>query len=102
MTPPEYLHALEKNKLSVDSLHFLAHGLPEKDSICWAAQSSKAVGPKLSAPEMHSLGLTEAWLKNPTPQAHAAIGEALQKAAFTGPGSWTAQSAMWDKVPGAP
>src|SRR5260370_9341498 len=66
MTPPEYLHALEKNKLSVNSLHFLAHGLPEKDSICWAAQSSRAVGPKLSAPPMNSLHLPEPCLTTPT------------------------------------
>src|SRR3974377_441928 len=73
MTPTEYLHALDKNKLPVDSVHFLAHGLPEKDSICWAAQSSRKVAPKLSIPEANSLSLTESWLKNPTSQLQSAL-----------------------------
>src|SRR5947209_1881184 len=55
MTPPEYLQALKKNKLSVDCVHFLAHGLPEKDAICWACQGCRLVGPKLSLPEMDAL-----------------------------------------------
>ena len=40
MKPAEYQAALEKNKMSVDSVHFLAHGLPAKDAICWACQGS--------------------------------------------------------------
>jgi hypothetical protein len=102
MTPAEYLHALEKNKMSVDSVHFLAHGLPEKDGICWACQASRMTAPKLSAPEMNALQLTETWLKAPTPDLHASIAAALGKVDFTGPGSWAAQSAMWAKAPGAP
>ena len=102
MTPPEYLQALEKNKLSVDSVHFLAHGLPEKDSICWACQSSRLVAPKLSGSELDSLKLTEAWLKNPNPDLLASISASLGKVDFTGPGSWTGQAALWAKAPGAP
>jgi hypothetical protein len=107
MTPPEYVHALEKNKLPVDSANFMAHGLPEKDGVCWATQSSRMVAPKLSAPEMNALNLTEAWLKNPTPAAKASLEGALQKVDFSGPGSWSAQAALWSAapppaVPGAP
>src|SRR5438105_4785733 len=102
MKPPEYLHALEKNKMSVDSVHFLAHGLPEKDAICWACQGCRLVGPKLSMPEMDALKFTEAWLKNPIPGLLVSITGALGKVDFTGPGSWAAQAALWVKVPGAP
>src|SRR6266851_1660007 len=102
MTPPEYLHALEKNKLSVDSVHFLAHGLPEKDSICWAAQSSRLVGPKLSMPELNALKLSEAWLKKPGMDLRASLMASLGKVDFTGPGSWTAQAAVWAAMPGVP
>jgi len=103
MTPAEYQYALEKNKLSVDSVNFLAHGLPEKDATCWACQASRVTAPKLSAPEMDALKSTEAWLKNPTPESRAAIAASLGKVDFTGPGSWAAQSVMWSQpVPGAP
>jgi uncharacterized protein DUF6931 len=102
MTPAEYQYALEKNNLSLDSVNFLAHGLPEKDATCWACQASRMTAPKLSAPEMDALNSTEAWLKNPTPDSRAAIAASLGKVDFTGPGSWAAQSAMWSQVPGAP
>jgi hypothetical protein len=102
MTPPQYLHTLEKNKLPVDSVHFLAHGMPEKDSICWACQSCRVVGPKLSMPEMDALKLTEAWLKNPLPDLHGGILGCLGKVDFTGPAGWAAQAAAWVKMPGMP
>jgi hypothetical protein len=99
MKPAEYQHALEKNKMSVDSVHFLAHGLPAKDSVCWACQSSRLVAPKLSMPELDALKCTEAWLKNPIPALLAPISLALGKVDFTGPGGWAAQAAMWMALP---
>jgi len=102
MTPAEYLAALEKNKLSVDAVNLLAYGLPEKDAVCWAAQGSRMTAPKLSPPEMGALQATEAWLKNPSPDARAAVDASLGKVDFTGPASWAAQSAAWAKTPGMP
>jgi hypothetical protein len=102
MTPPQYLHTLEKNKLSVDSVHFLAHGLPEKDAICWACQGCRLVAPKLSVPEMDVLKLTEGWLRNPVPALLASIGTSMLSVDFTGPASWAAQAALWLGVPGVP
>ena len=102
MTPAQHLQALEKNKLSVDSVHLLAHGLPAKDSICWACQSCRLVGPKLSAPEMDALKLTEGWLRNPMADLLASIAAAVLKVDFTGPASWAAQAALWTKPPPVP
>ncbi len=102
MTPPQYLQALDKNKLPVDSVHFLAHGLPEKDGICWACQASRLTAPKLSMPEMDALKLTEGWLKMPSLDLRASIGASLGKVDFTGPGSWAAQGAMWAGMPPIP
>jgi hypothetical protein len=102
MTPGEYQSALEKNKLSVDSVNFLAHGMQPKDSVCWACQASRMTAPKLSAPELNSLTTTEAWLKNPTVDTRAAMGASLGKVDYTGPASWAAQAGMWAPVAGAP
>jgi hypothetical protein len=99
MKPAEFQHALEKNKMSVDSVHFLAHGLPAKDAICWACQGCALVRPKLSIPELDALKFTEAWLKNPIPDLLASISLSLGKVDFTGPGSWAAQAAMWIALP---
>jgi hypothetical protein len=102
MTPGQYQSALEKNKLPVDSVHFLAHGMQPKDSVCWACQSSRMAGPKLSGPEMDALKSTEAWLKNPSPSMHASMAASLGKVDFTGPGSWAAQAGVWSGAPAAP
>ena len=95
MTPAEHLHVLEKNKLSVDSVGLLAHGLPPKDGICWACQGCRLVAPKMSMPEMDVLHCTEAWLKNPIPALLGPLSAALLKVDFTGPGSWAGQAALW-------
>jgi hypothetical protein len=99
MKPAEYQAALEKNKMSVDSVHFLAHGLPAKDAICWACQGCGLVRPKLSMPELDCLKFTEAWLKNPLPELMASISLSLGKVDFKGPGGWAAQAAMWMALP---
>ena len=102
MTPGQYQSALEKNKLPVDSVHFLAHGMPPKDSVCWACQASRMNAPKLSPPELDALKSTEAWLKNPCPSMRAAMSASLGKVDFTGPGSWAAQAGMWAGAPAVP
>ena len=99
MTPSEHLHVMEKNKLSFDCVGLLAHGLPPMDAICWACQGCRIVGPKLSMPEMDLVKMLEAWLKNPLPELLAAMSLGLLKVDFTGPGSWSAQAALW--MPGA-
>src|SRR6476660_8382823 len=67
MKPPEFQKALEQKKLGVDSVHFLAHGMQPKDSICWGAQSCGLVVPKLCGPELEMLKALECWLKAPSP-----------------------------------
>ncbi len=102
MTPGQYQSALEKNKLPVDSVHFLAHGMQPKDSVCWACQASRLNAAKLSAPEMNALKSTEAWLKNPCPSMRASMAASLGKVDFTGPGSWAAQAGVWAGAPATP
>src|ERR1043165_10167481 len=57
MKPAEYQAALEKNKMSVDSVHFLAHGLPAKDAICWACQACGLIRSEEHTSELQSRGL---------------------------------------------
>jgi uncharacterized protein DUF6931 len=102
MTPGQYQAALEKNKMSVDSVHFLAHGMQPTDSVCWACQASRMNAGKLSGPELDALKGTECWLKNPLAGNRGSMAAALGKVDFTGPGSWAAQAGMWTPIPGAP
>jgi hypothetical protein len=102
MTPGQYQSALEKNKMPVDSVHFLAHGMKPTDSICWACQASRMSAGKLSGPELGALNSTECWLKNPLAGMRGSMASSLGKVDFTGPGSWAAQAGVWAPIPGAP
>ncbi len=102
MTPGEYQGALEKNKLPVDSVNFLAHGMEPKDSVCWACQASQMTAPKLSGPELNALNCTQCWLKNPTPNMSASMAASLGSVDFTGPAGWAAQAGVWAGMPAMP
>jgi hypothetical protein len=100
-TPTEYVEALEKNKCSGDAVKFLAHGMPERDSVWWACQSSQKVAPKLNSADSSALTAAQNWVKNPTPDTQAAAAAAAAKTDFKGPGGWAAQAAAWSKPSGA-
>jgi len=100
MKPPEFQKALETNKLGVDSVHFLAHGMQPKDSICWGAQSCRLVAGKLSLPEMDMLKGLEVWLKTPNAAFLGNISACIPKIDFTGPAGWCGQAALWIGLPG--
>ncbi len=99
MSSSEYIHALEENKQSVDAVKALAHGMPEKDSVCWACHSSQQVADKLNPQEKAAAQAAQAWVKNPTEANQAAAAAAASKTDFKGPGGWAAQAAAWAKTP---
>ena len=101
-TPTQYSEALQKGHFSQDHIHFLAHGLPERESVGWACKSSAKVADKLEPADKSALQAAQAWTKNPTPANQAAAAAAAGKTNFQGPGAWAAQGAAWAKPPGAP
>ncbi len=101
-TPTQYTAALQKGSFSQDHIHFLAHGLPPRESVGWACKSSAKVADKLHPTDETALVAAQTWVKNPTPANQAAAGAAAAKTNFQGPGAWAAQGAAWAKTPGAP
>jgi hypothetical protein len=101
-TPTQYAEVLHKGSFSHDHIHFLAHGMPERESVGWACKSSAKVGDKLEPADKSALQAAQAWTKNPTPANQAAAAAAAKKTNFQGPGAWAAQGAAWAKPPGAP
>jgi hypothetical protein len=101
-TPTQYAAALQKGSFSQDHIHFLAHGMPERESVGWACKSSAKVSDKLHPADKTALQAAQTWVKNPTPANQAAAGAAAAKTNFQGPGAWAAQGAAWAKTPGAP
>jgi hypothetical protein len=101
-TPTQYTAALQKGNFSQDHIHFLAHGMPERESVGWACKSSAKVSDKLAPSDKTALQSAQAWVKNPTPANQAAAAAAASKTNYQGPGAWAAQGAAWSKTPGAP
>jgi hypothetical protein len=101
-TPTQYAAALQKGKFSQDHIQFLAHGMPERDSVGWACKSSAKVSSKLAPADKSALGAAQTWVKNPTPANQSAAAAAAAKTNYQGPGAWAAQGAAWAKPPGAP
>jgi len=99
MTSSEYIHTLEGKKQSVDAVKALAHGMPERDSVSWACQSSQKVADKLNPQELAATKAAEEWVKSPTDANKMAAGEAASRTDFKGPGGWAAQAAAWSQKP---
>jgi Family of unknown function (DUF6931) len=98
-TPGEYLQVLEDNKHSMDGVKMLAHGMPERESVWWACQSSQQVSGKLNVADQKALTAAQNWVKNPTAENQAAAAAAAGQTDRTGPGGWAAQAAAWSKNP---
>src|SRR5437867_3163173 len=64
-TPTEYVDVLEEKQMSTDAVNVLAHGMPERESVWWACQSSEKVAPQLAPADKAALGTADAWVKNP-------------------------------------
>jgi hypothetical protein len=96
-TPSQHLAVLEQNYQSEDAIKLLAHGLPERESVWYACQSSQRVAGKLAPADKEALAAAERWVKNPTPETQAAAAAAAAKTDFQGPGAWAAQGAAWSQ-----
>jgi hypothetical protein len=95
MTPTQYVGALEQNKLTGDAIQTLAHGMPERESVWYACQSSQRVAGQMTPADQSALKAAEAWVKNPNPATQAQAATAASAANYNGPGAWAAQAAAW-------
>lgn len=102
MTSSEYIHALQEKKQSLDAVNALAHGMPERDAVSWASQSSLKVADKLNPEEQAAAKAADAWVRTPSDATKAAAAAAASKTDFKGPGGWAAQAAAWAQSPVPP
>src|SRR5881394_3999947 len=71
-TPAQYLGALQEKQMGGEMVKTLAHGMPDREGVHWAAQSAEKVSDKLPASDAHAMKAAQAWAKNPTPENKAA------------------------------
>ena len=96
-TPSQYLAALQEKQMGDEMVKTIAHGLPDREGVMWAAQSAEKVADKLPPTEVHALQAAQAWAKNPTAATQAAAAAAAAKTNLQGPGALAAQAAAWAK-----
>ncbi|MBI5384821.1 MAG: hypothetical protein HZA90_09060 [Verrucomicrobia bacterium] len=99
-TPAQYMSALEQKNLSTDQINLLSHGMPERESVHWACQSSRKVDGQLPPADKNALGAAEAWVKNPCDATKSQAATAASQTDYHGPGAWAAQGAAWSQSPG--
>jgi len=54
-----------------DMVKTMAHGMPDREGVHWAAQSADKVSDKLPPHEVQGMKAAQAWSKNPTPENQA-------------------------------
>jgi hypothetical protein len=96
-TPSQFLGALQEKQMGDEMVKTLAHGLPDREGVAWAAQSAQTVADKLPPADVQALQAAQAWTKTPTAATQAAAATAAEKAGMTGPGGMAAQAAAWAK-----
>jgi hypothetical protein len=100
-TPPQYLNTLQEKQMGDEMVKTMAHGMPDREGVQWAAQSADKVSGQLPPQEVEASQAAQAWAKNPTPENKAAAAAAAAKGGCRGPGSLAAQGAAWSQ-PSAP
>src|SRR6266404_9316375 len=54
-TPSQYLGALQEKQMGGEMVKTLAHGMPDREGVHWAAQSAQQVSDKLPPTEVHAM-----------------------------------------------
>ena len=96
-TPSQYLSGLQDKQMGDDMVKTMAHGMPDREGVHWAAQSAEKVSDKLPPNEVQGMKAAQAWAKNPTPENQAAAAAAAAQGGCRGPGSLAAQGAAWSQ-----
>src|SRR5713101_5498819 len=75
-TPSQYLGALQEKQMGGEMVKTLAHGMPDREGVHWAAQSAQKVSDKLPRHELNAMQAAQTWVKNPTEANKAAAAAA--------------------------
>ena len=95
MTPAQFLTALMDAKKFPDAVKFLAHAMPKREAVAWAAACARDIaGPNPPPKILNALNATDAWVQNPSEQNRRAAEAAYQVAEVSTPAGCAALSAF--------
>jgi hypothetical protein len=96
MTSRQYLDRLIERQLHADALQFLAHALPKREAVWWAALcTGPALGPEPPAPAAAALEAAKAWVIDPKDEKRRAAFPAAEAADIGTPAGCTAIAAFF-------
>lgn len=93
LTPEQFLGRLIEGEHFADAANFLAHALPVREAVWWAATSTRAAAAEMDAKNAQVLSLAERWVREPTDDNRYAAFAAAQEAGLNSPASFVGVAA---------
>lgn len=92
-----FLNHLIENQDYPDALNFLAHGLPQRETIWWGYLCAEQMASQSSSKqmEMEVLTLVKTWVYRPEDSARRKLELFPEKLQFKTPASWVALAVFW-------
>jgi len=94
-SPIQLAQTLAAQGMNRDAVSVLASGMQPKQGVSWAAASAKMVEAKLPPGEVKAAELAQSWTQGQATEGQ--LTSALQQTQLAGPGSWSAQAALWSQ-----
>lgn len=95
-TVREFYTLLGKNQLFADAERLLAHALPKREAVWWAAQCVRsAFGQDLSASDKAALAVAEEWAAEPTEANRRRAEAAAEQSKHETAAGWSAAAAFF-------
>ncbi len=94
MTPFELIQAAMKEALFSDCMFFLAHALPLREAIWWAACCASE-NKTWNKEELDAISATKAWVNTPEENTRIHAGKMANAAQLETGAGWAAQAAFW-------
>lgn len=94
--PSEALGRLIEANLLIEAARLVAHALPAREAVWWAARCSAATAPPtLPEADQEARVLAEAWVRERADPVRRSAMDKAQQAGCTSPEAWAAVAAFW-------
>ena len=96
LTVRQFFLLLGKRQLFADAARLLAHALPKREGVWWAAQCVRAAfGDQLPPTDRAALGVAEEWAAEPTEANRRRAEAAAETTKHETAAGWSAAAAFW-------
>jgi hypothetical protein len=99
MSSANYVASLVSGGKLADAVAFVAHLLPRREAVWWAAQCVRREPNAFSAQEEQLLAAAEAWARNPSDELRRKVLALTDKMPQDRPAGWVARAAGWSGGP---